>query len=320
MKTQISPRPSVAVVAFDLISPFHLSVPCVVFGETHPSCPPFDFKVCSLEAGMLRTSAGFDLSVLHGLSALRCADIVIVPSWRDPDEKPPVQLLDALNAAHVRGAKVVGLCLGAYVLAEAGLLDRRSATTHWAYAKDFKSRYPKVELNADVLYVEDRGIVTSAGTAAAIDCCLHLLRQQCGSDVANRVARRLVVPPFRQGGQAQFIEQPIPETNANSRLAGLFDLVLQNLHESHSVESMASRALMSRRTFTRQFKQLTGTSFLTWLQNARLAFAQRLLETTDVPIEVIADKAGFGSVESLRLHFKRHMSISPSEWRRQFRS
>ena len=174
MKNQAPARLSVVVIAFDRISPFHLSAPCVVFGEDHPGCPSFDFKVCALEAGMLRTSAGFDLAVRYGISVLRRADIIIVPSWRDPEEKPPVRLLKALNAAHARGAKVVGLCLGAYVLAEAGLLDGRSATTHWAYASDFARRYRKVRLDADVLYIEERGIVTSAGTAAAIDCCLYL--------------------------------------------------------------------------------------------------------------------------------------------------
>lgn len=319
MNTPKQSRLSVVVVAFDRISPFHLSAPCVVFGEDHPGCPTFDFKVCALETGVLRTSAGFDISVRFGLAVLRKADIIIVPSWRNPEEKPPEPLLKALTAAHVRGAKVVGLCLGAYVLAEAGLLDGRSATTHWAYAGDFATRFPHVVLDADVLYVEDRGIVTSAGTAAAIDCCLYLLRQQYGTEVANSVARRLVVPPHRQGGQAQFIEQPIPETFANSRLTDLFDWVRQHLHERHTVESMARRAMMSRRTFTRQFKLLTGTNFLTWLQVARLAFVQRLLESTDAPIEVIAEKAGFGSVESLRVHFRRDFGISPSEWRKQFR-
>lgn len=319
MKDPLSLQLSVAVIAFDRISPFLLSAPCVVFGEAHPGCPPFDFKVCALEPGVLRTSAGFDLAIHHGLSVLRKADIIIVPSWRDPAEPPPIRLLKALKAAHARGARVVGLCLGAYVLAEAGLLNGRPATTHWAYAADFARRYPEVRLDADVLYVEEGGIVTSAGTAAAVDCCLYLLRQHCGVEVANSVARRLVLSPHRPGGQAQFIEQPIPETGANARLSDLFDWVRQNLHEAHTVESMAKRALMSRRTFTRQFKLLTGMTFIAWLLAARLAFVQRLLASTDTPIEALAETAGFGSPESMRLHFRRQFGISPSEWRRQFR-
>ena len=319
MKSKEPPQLSVVVIAFDRISPFHLAVPCVVFGENHPGCPAVDFKVCAAESGALRTTAGFDLTVHHGLSALRKADTIIVPSWRDPGERPPAPLLRALVAAHSRGAKIVGLCLGAYVLAEAGLLNGRDATTHWGYARDFAERYPQVRLDANVLYVEDHGIVTSAGTAAGIDCCLYLLRHHVGSEVANSVARRLVVPPHRQGGQAQFIEQPIPDTRANSRLSDLFVWVRQNLHTPHTVDSMAGRAKMSRRTFTRQFKQLTGTTFLSWLQTERLNYVQRLLESTDSSIEAVADRAGFGSPEALRLHFRRQLGLSPTEWRKQFR-
>ncbi|MFZ6819217.1 helix-turn-helix domain-containing protein [Undibacterium sp. Ji22W] len=310
---------SVVLIAFDRISPFHLAVPCVVFGEAHPGCPKLKFKVCAAEPGTLRTSTGFSITIDYGLAALRRADIVIVPSWRDPAEKPPAQLLKALNAAHSGGAKIVGLCLGAYVLAEAGLLDGLSATTHWAYATDFSKRYPQINLDANVLYVEENGIVTSAGTAAGIDCCLYLLRQQYGSEVANSVARRLVVPPYRQGGQAQYIEQPIPESQAHSRISDLFDWVRENLHAPHTVDSVAEHVNMSRRTFTRQFKLLAGTNFLSWLQVQRLTYVQRLLESTDASIEAVAEKAGYGSPESLRLHFRRQFGLSPTEWRRQFR-
>ena len=319
MPIQKSMPSSIAVIAFDRISPFHLAGPCVVFGESHPGCPTFDFKVCSAESGKLHTSGGFDIAVHYGLSALKKADIVIVPSWRDPAEKPPAALLRALNAANARGAKIVGLCLGAFVLAEAGLLHGRTATTHWAFAQDFAKRYPEVILDADVLYVEDHGIVTSAGTAAGIDCCLYLLRQMHGSQVANSVARRLVVPPHRQGGQAQFIEQPMPKTLADSRLSELFDWIRENLHLTHTVDALADRALMSRRTFTRQFKLLTGMGFVSWVLVERLAYAQRLLESTSGSIEVVAERTGFGSPESLRLHFRRQFGIAPSEWRKQFR-
>jgi transcriptional regulator GlxA family with amidase domain len=214
---------------------------------------------------------------------------------------------------------VVGLCLGAYVLAEAGLLDGREATTHWAYADDFSRRYPKVRLKPDVLYVDNGGVVTSAGTAAGIDCCLHMLRQRHGAEMANQVARRLVVAPHRQGGQAQFIEQPLPDNPRDSRLAGLIDQVRATLDQAHSLDSLAQQALMSRRTFTRHFRQLTGTTVGQWLLAERLARTQRLLEATDESIERIAMLAGFGATVSLRHHFRQAFGVSPQAWRQTFR-
>ncbi|WP_109040870.1 GlxA family transcriptional regulator [Azospira sp. I13] len=313
-------RCRVAVLAYQRISPFHLSVPCVVFGGRHPGAPAFDLRVCAWETGPLATSAGFSLNVEHGLEALAEAEVIIVPSWRDPAEAPPPALLEALQAAHRRGARIVGLCLGAYVLAEAGLLDGRRATTHWEFAADFAHRYPAVTLDPGVLYVDDGPLLTSAGTAAGIDACLHLLRQQCGSTAANRVARRLVTPPHRQGGQAQYIPQPLPATAGDSRLAELLDWVRAHLEQPHDLDSLAARALMSRRTFTRHFRQLTGATVGQWLQGERLGLAQRLLESTDHGIERIAQLAGFGSPEALRLHFRRNLGVSPSHWRQSFGS
>lgn len=313
------PPPVIAVVAFNRISPFHLSVPCLVFGEERPGIPPFELKVCGAEPGPLRTTAGFDISVPFGLEALARADTVIVPSWRDPAEHAPMQLLEALVAAHDRGAQVVGLCLGAYVLAQAGLLAGRHATTHWAYAADFAVRHPSVKLDPDVLYVEEGKVMTSAGTAAGIDCCLHLVRQSYGSELANTLARNLVVPPHRQGGQAQFIDQPIPANAQASRLAGLIDWVRAHLQTQHSLDTLASRALMSRRTFTRHFHQLTGATVGEWLLRERLAYTQRLLEGSDHPVERIAELAGFGSPVSLRQQFKRAFGVSPKSWRQTFK-
>jgi transcriptional regulator GlxA family with amidase domain len=310
---------SIALIAFDRISPFHLSAPCVVFGDHHPGVPVFDFRVCAVVPGQLTTTAGFSIVVAHGLDFLGQADTIIVPSWRDPNEKPPELLLSALVAAQRRGARIVGLCLGAYVLAEAGLLDGRKATTHWAFAEDFSRRYPQVRLNADVLYVEDGNVLTSAGTAAAIDCCLYMLRQQFGAEITNRVARRLVVSPHRQGGQAQFIEQPVPPNARDSRLAGLIDQVRSHLDQAHTLDSLAEQALMSRRTFTRHFRQLTGTTVGNWLLGERLALTQRLLEGTTHSIDAIATMAGFGSPVSLRHHFRSSFGISPSAWRQMFK-
>lgn len=313
------PTPCIAVVAFDRISPFHLSVPCLVFGDRHPGIPAFELLVCAGEPGPLSTTAGFDISVRHGLEALASADIVILPSWRNPDEAVPPALLTALRAAHQRGAQLVGLCLGAYVLAAAGLLDGRRATTHWAYAADFARHYPQIQVDADVLYIADGNILTSAGTAAGIDCCLHMLRQQYGAEAANSVARRLVVPPHRQGGQAQFIAQPLPTRANDSRLAGLIDWVRANPTLPHTLDSLALRALMSRRTFTRHFRQLTGTTVARWLLGERLALSQRLLELSGHDIEQIASLAGFASPVTLRHHFRKAFGVSPSAWRDSFK-
>jgi transcriptional regulator GlxA family with amidase domain len=309
------------VVAFDRISPFHLSVPCVVFGEDRSGggVPEFDFRVCAAETGALTTTAGFSIGVTHGLEALADAGTIIVPSWRDPAETPPAALLDALRAAHARGAQLVGLCLGAFVLAAAGILDERPASTHWAWADDFARRYPRVRLDPNVLYVDDGNVLTSAGTAAGLDCCLHVMRKMCGAQVANHVARRLVVPPHRQGGQAQYVQQPMPPNVRGDRLSGLLDWVSGNLALPHTLDSLAGRALMSRRTFTRRFRLATGTTVGAWLLAQRLARAQQLLEGTDESVEAIAGIAGFGSTASLRQHFAETFRTSPSAWRREFR-
>lgn len=309
----------IAVVAFDQISPFHLSVPCVVFGDETLREHGYLVEVCAAEPGPLRTTAGFELQVTHGLALLAEADTVIVPSWRDGDGSPPQALLDALVAAHERGAMLVGLCLGAYVLAAAGLLDGRRATTHWAWVEHFRAQFPEVEVDADVLYLDDEQVLTSAGTAAALDCCLYLLRKQLGAEVANKVARRLVMSPHRQGGQAQFIEQPMPGRRRDTRLGELLDWARASLHLPHTLDSLAERALMSRRTFTRHFRQHTGATVGAWLLAERVALSQRLLESTDQSVDAIATLAGFGSPASLRQHFSKALGLSPSQYRLSFR-
>ncbi|MGH6637559.1 MAG: GlxA family transcriptional regulator [Polaromonas sp.] len=308
---------TVAVVAFDGISPFHLSVPCMVFGNdfSGEGVPHFKLLVCAEKPGSLQTTAGFSIAVQHGLGALAKAQTVVVPSWRDPMERPPEALLKALQAAHRRGARIVGLCLGAFVLAEAGLLDGRPATTHWALVPAFAARYPQVELQPDVLYVDDGDVLTSAGTAAAIDCCLHLLRREHGAEVANR----MVVAPQRQGGQAQYVEQPVPATGTDHRLSAILAWVQKNLDKAHSLDALARRALMSRRTFTRHFRQITGTTVGRWLTSQRLGLAQRQLESTDRSMDQVAVDAGFGSAVSLRQHFAATLGTSPSSYRREFR-
>lgn len=312
---------TIAVIAFNGISPFHLSVPCAVFGEDRRDAgvPQFKVLACGVEKGAVATSAGFALTGLHGLRDLETAGIVIVPSWRDPNEAPPQPLLRALRKAWQRGATLVGLCLGSYVLAAAGVLDGRRATTHWAWADDLAGRYPLIQVDRDVLYVDEGEIITSAGGAAGIDCCLHIMRTLHGAEVASRVARRMVVPPHRQGGQAQYIEQPLRGSPAVDRFAQALEWVEHNLAQPHSLDALAARVFMSRRTFTRRFRRTTGTTVGKWLLNQRLALAQRLLETTGKPIDQIAQEAGFGSEVSLRQHFNKALKISPARYRKEFR-
>jgi transcriptional regulator GlxA family with amidase domain len=312
------PRRRVAVLAFDRISTFHLSIPCVMFGEVHASTGltgQFDLVVCSADAPPLRTDAGFTLDHLAGLEVLQDADVVIVPSWRNVHERPPEGLLDALRAAHARGARLVGLCLGVHVLAEAGVLDGRRVTTHWEYAVEMARRFPDVRVEPDRLYVEDGSVLTSAGTAAGLDACLHLLRQFLGARQANVTARRMVIPPHRDGRQAQCIAQPLPDSASSSRLATLMASVRTRLHEPHSLDSLAGEVHLSRRSLTRHFRALTGTTVQAWLLSERLNLAQQLLEHSEVPIDTVAAQAGFGSPEALRLHFRRTLGVSPSRWR-----
>lgn len=311
---------TVAVIAFDGISPFHLSVPCMVFGDdlARLGAPRYRLLICGEKTGLIPTMSGFNIEVEHDLSALAQADTVIVPAWRDPDERPPEALLQALRTAHARGARIVGLCLGAFVLAEAGLLDGRTASTHWVWGDDFAKKYPRVKLDRKVLYADDGDILTSAGTAAAIDCCLHLLRRDHGAEVANRIARRMVVAPHRHGGQAQYIEQPLPKASGSDQLAVTLDWAIANLEQPLSLDVLADRAAMSRRNFTRRFKMKTGATVSQWLLNHRLAAAQRLLETSDQAIDRIAEATGFGSTVSLRQHFAAAFSVSPAAYRKQF--
>jgi transcriptional regulator GlxA family with amidase domain len=310
----------VAVIAFDGMTPFHLSVPCLVFGSSLGAQAAFALRVCGVDDAMLGTTAGFGIQPGHGLDALDNADVVVMPAWHDDCRPAPPALLDALRRVHARGACVVALCLGAFPVAEAGLLDGRAATTHWAAADELARRYPKVKVDPEVLYVDEGDVLSSAGVAAGIDCCLHLLRRLCGADAANAVARRLVVAPHRQGGQAQFIERPLPVSPSDGRLSRVLDWVSRNLDAPHDLDALAERAAMSRRNFTRHFRQATGMSFKQWLLEQRLAHARSLLEGSDAPVDMVAQQAGFGSALSLRQHFKTALQTSPAAYRRQFRT
>ncbi|MBZ9740261.1 MULTISPECIES: GlxA family transcriptional regulator [unclassified Mesorhizobium] len=312
--------PTIAVLAFDGISPFHLSVPCLVFGADRTSLglPRFDFRVCGVEKGPLRTDAGLGILVPYGLSALDDADIVIIPSWKDLEAPLAEPLEDALGRAHRRGALIVGLCLGTFAIAAAGLLSGRKATTHWAYTEQLRALHPDVSVDADVLYVDDGDIVTSAGVAAGLDCCLHIVRARYGAEAALRLARHVVISPHRQGGQAQFIERPVARTAKADRFTGALDAVRATPGETHSLDSVAEAAGLTRRTFTRRFQKSIGTSFGDWLTSQRVELAQRLLEATEKSMDIVAFEAGFGSATSLRQHFSARLRTSPAQYRREF--
>ncbi|QDP77595.1 helix-turn-helix domain-containing protein [Nocardia otitidiscaviarum] len=311
----------IAVVAFDGINPFHLSVPCLVFGAEQPSSelPPVEVRVCTPDAAPIVTTAGFTVSTGFGLEEIADAAMVIVPSWPDPELAAPTEILTAIRTAHDRGARVVGLCLGAFVVADTGLLNGRPAATHWKWAEVFARRFPQVLLDRESLYVDDGDIVTSAGTTAAIDTCLHLLRGQHGAELANRVARRLVMPPHRAGGQAQFIEHPLPPTDSEHPLAATLHWTIEHLNEDLTVDRLAAHAAMSRRTFTRHFRKTMGTGAGDWIATQRVALAQRLLETTDLTVERIAERCGFGSAVTMREQFARTLGTTPSAYRGAFR-
>ena len=310
----------IAVIAFDGMTPFHLSVPSLVFGGMPEEAGAFEVLVCADGRAPLRTSAGFSIVPDHDFSAVDGADIVVMPTWHDDCRPAPEELLDVLRRAHERGARVLGLCLGAFPLAQACLLDGKTATTHWGFADALRARYPKVKVDPEVLYVDEGRVLTSGGVAAGLDCCLHLLRELRGADAANAVARKLLVAPHRQGGQAQFIERPLPVSHSDGRFAEVLEWVTRNLAQNHSLDALAERAAMSRRHFTRHFRQATGTSFKQWLLSQRLSHAQRMLERSDASIDLVADEAGFGSALSLRQHFRAVLQTSPSAYRKQFRA
>jgi transcriptional regulator GlxA family with amidase domain len=297
-------------------------VACEVFGidRSAMGVPSYDVRVCTYDEPPLTTNgAGFTIDTPHGLEALAWADTIIVPGWPSPKKEPPPEVCEALRRAHRRGARFASLCSGAYVLAAAGLLDGARATTHWMYADDFARRYPQIELDPGVLYVGDGQVWTSAGTAAAIDLCLHFVRMDHGAEVANVVARRMVVPAHRDGGQAQYVQAPVPEACSDGDLAGTLDWAVQHLDRELTVEDLARRARMSARTFARRFKLATGTTPLQWLLTQRVVLAQRLLEGTDLPIEAVAGRCGFGSAATLRQHFARVVGTSPVAYRQTFR-
>lgn len=313
-------RPSrVVVVAYDRVALFELAIAVEVFGLPRPELgvPWYDFEVCSVDPGLLRATGHVRVRARRGLRAIATADTIIVPGWRDPAETPPRRLLDALRRAHSRGARVVSICSGVFVLAAAGLLDGKRATTHWRYVDILRARHPSIRVEPDVLYVEEERMFTSAGSAAGLDLCLHLVRLDHGAEIANQVARRLVVAPHRDGGQAQFIARPMPAQPGHG-LARATDWALAHLHRPVRVDDLAKAAALSPRTFIRRFQAELGSTPHRWLIHQRVFAAQRQLENSRLSIEEIAETVGFGTAQTLRLHFRRVLRTSPNTYRRRF--
>lgn len=310
---------TVAVAVGRRSHPFEVSVACEVFGLERPELGVewYRFLVCATDPPPLPLGA-FTLDTPHGLADLAAADTVIVPA-HPPDEPVPEPTLAALRTAYERGARMVSFCSGAFALAAAGILDGRSVTTHWMYAGELARRYPSLDVRPDVLYVDDGQVLTSAGTAAGIDLALHIVRRDHGTRVANMVARRMVVPPHRDGGQAQFVDSPVPDPDDASALAPTLDWALDRLDEPLTVEQLAAHALLSARTFARRFRAVTGTTPLQWLCTQRVRRAQTLLESTDWGVDEIARRCGMGTAANLRLHFRRVCATTPTAYRTTFR-
>lgn len=314
---------SVAVIVLEPLAAFEFGVAAEVFGldrsAREPGLPHFDFRVCTVVPGTVRLKGGVSLLVDRGLEATADADLVIMAPFGDDDGQDiPEPVLDALQAAHRRGAWVMSICSGAFALAKAGLLDGRRCTTHWHFSGLLAAQYPAALVDENVLYVQDGRVITSAGTAAGIDACLHLIRVEFGAKVAAGIARDMVVPPHRDGGQAQYIDRPIPACGSEP-MERLLEWMVRHLQEEHSVNELAARVHMSPRTFARRFRAETGATPAAWLNAQRVLRAQELLETTDLSIDEVARAAGFGHSVLLRHHFMKALGTSPQGYRRTFR-
>jgi AraC family transcriptional activator FtrA len=309
---------TVAVLLIPPVTPFEFGTVCEVFGidRTAGGVPPMELRVCGEEAGRsLGTTVGCEIVPASGLDGLKGADLVVISATKEREFSDEV--LDAVRAAAAAGSTMLSICSGSFVLGAAGLLDDRVCTTHWMHADELRERFPRAKVDPDVLYVDDGNLITSAGTAAGIDACLHLVRRELGSAAVNVIARRMVVPPQRDGGQRQFVDMPIPTCRSDG-LAPVLDWVLEHLDVEHSVSDLAQRARMSDRSFARRFVAETGTTPHKWITLQRVLRAQRLLEDSDMGIDEVAQRSGFGSGALLRHHFRKVVGVSPADFRRTF--
>ncbi len=312
--------PRVVALVYDGLCTFEFGIVCEVFGLARPEFKQgwYDFHSVALEKAPLRAAGGLEFSASGTQADFERADTILIPGWRGVLEPVPKELITAIQHAYQRGTRIVSICSGLYVLAAAGLLEGRRVTTHWRYLQDFAKRYPNVILEPNSLYVDEGQILTSAGSSAGIDLCLHIVRQDYGMKIANSVARRLVMHAHRQGGQSQFIEQPIPKKTEAHRLSATLDYIKTNLNQPHDVASLAQYSGMSRRSFQRKFTALTGLSVGRWINQLRLTHACNLLETTNANMDEIADAAGISNGEGLRYHFRKDFGVSPGEYRKRF--
>ncbi|RAQ90613.1 transcriptional regulator FtrA [Burkholderia pseudomallei] len=310
----------VVALAYDRLCTFEFGCVVELFALPRPELGVdwYRFAVCASEPGPVRAAGGIKVQAPYRLTLMDRADTIVIPGWRDPDETPPEPLLKKLRAAHRRGARLCSICSGVFVLAAAGVLDGATVTTHWRYAERLQARYPALRVNPDALYVDAGRIVTSAGSAAGLDMLMHLVRRDHGSAIANRVAQRLVLPPHRDGGQAQFVPRPLPSVGGD-RLAKLIDWMRAHAGQPHTLASLAARAAMSPRTLQRQFRDATGLGPYEWLIRERVGLAKEMIERDPaLPVARVAALAGFGSEESLRRHFRRIAATSPAAYRRSF--
>ena len=309
----------VVALAYDRLCTFEFGCTVELFALERPELDVdwYDFAVCAVEPGPIRAAGGITVQAPYAPELLALADTIVVPGWRDADEAPPPALLELIRAAHRRGARLCSICSGVFVLAAAGVLDGQRATTHWRYADKLALRYPRIDVQPDHLYVDTGQVITAAGSAAGLDMLLHVVRRDHGARIGNLVAQRLVVAPHREGGQAQFLPRPMAQ-GEQGRLSKLMDWLRSHPELPHTVASMAERAAMSPRTLQRQFQQATGLGAVEWLIRERVAIVKEMLEVPDVPLAQIAEKAGFGSEESLRHHFRRLAATTPGAYRKRF--
>ncbi len=313
----------VVALAYDGLCTFEFGVAVEVFGLERPEMGAgwYRFAVAALEPGPLRAAGGVRIAVDGGAALLAAAGTIIVPGWRGTRSPVPPAVIEALRAAHGRGARILSLCSGVFVLAAAGLLTERRATTHWRYLDALRAAYPDIRLEEDVLYVDEGNVLTAAGSAAGIDLCLHLVRRDFGPDAASSVARRLVVPPHREGGQAQYVPRPVSRAEQGARLGPLIERMRARLDRDQPLAALAREAGMSLRSFQRRFRDATGAAPGDWLRRERLEAAREMLERASLPhggLEAMARAAGFGSAAALRYHFRRRFGVSPSDYRTRF--